>query len=123
MILNDPNVNTPRLCGCQSGDIVVRRCGNPALSQCGRCGVGICADHAGFLDTQAQQAYCPPCLLAIQQNNPTDEGGEDYGDNLDSTFQFWPGSSRSSFTDEDYATFDALSDFDKRADDGHAYDS
>lgn len=128
--MHDEHLTPPRFCAWQTGSIYVRRCGRLAASQCAQCGLDLCDGHANTLDATPGLVYCPECHgassgqgmglsrgLGMQtyrnRQQPIDRGmdwgGDDVGD--------------LAFADEDYAAFDALSDFDMNADSGDAYDS
>ncbi|MDD5035519.1 MAG: hypothetical protein PHE55_12260 [Methylococcaceae bacterium] len=102
--MNDKGLVGP--CGYQTGVYFIRRCGKPGKFVCARCALPLCGEHARPLDT-GMEAYCPRCDAELNRNDAT----------------FAEGSEDPSFAEEDYAAFDAVSDFDKNADLGHGYDS
>lgn len=128
------------LCGCTSGTIFVRPCVQPAITQCARCQCPLCREHAR-LDSASLpvpplvSALCPACAA---------ESGQFGDDDGDATWSVgssrhsrsgWNGSSGNygagyattsadtPFASEDYDAFDAVSDYDKDAEQGDGYDS
>lgn len=125
-------------CGVNAGSIFIRRCSNPVVAECAECSLPLCGEHAKPWDANAASpesggigaafaslgdvatVYCPTCLSRLAGTKPatTDDdelaGGYDTGGDL-------IGWGNSTFTDADYAAFDAVSDFDK--DTGRGFDS
>ncbi len=137
MSMGDVHFTVPRFCGCQTGFFYVRRCGRPSVLQCGRCGLDVCDEHAHRPEGDPVRVFCPDCQAAQSGSGASSfarrQGGgfsRGSGGYYDDSFSgqggpVWGEGDRDgpAFADEDYAAFDALSDFDVNADDGHAYDS
>ncbi|BBL72610.1 hypothetical protein [Methylogaea oryzae] len=111
---NPPFSITP--CGCRRGVFLVTPCANAAAGQCGRCGIPLCSEHARHL---AQDWLCPACYAGQAGDSGDGTTTTSYGD----TFSTGASDLADPFSEEDYAAFDAVSDFDKNAGDGHGYDS
>lgn len=120
-------MNLPRetlACAATTGAIFVRPCGAPAALRCAHCGCPLCRVHAGPAPADPPGAVlCPACRGEDRDSPVSDDDG---------TLRPVPASHSSAvaadaddapFTDEDYAAFDAVSDYDKNADDGDGYDS
>lgn len=128
----DPGSLSQDLCGCRAGTILLRACGNPATGLCSDCALPLCPEH--------QRSYrwlmlCPACFAQRQQETeaadsedsgygPASRGGIagesfDEGTEEPLTEEFGD----SPFTEEDYAAFDAVSDYDRKAERGGGYDS
>lgn len=141
------NSSETLLCGCTSGAIFVRPCSEPAALACARCECPLCRRH-GRSDS-AGTVLCPECHAEAQQES-SEEGSGDDSDGSESGWTagsgrhaYWAASGSdgeyedmagdegfapledgaSPFADEDYAAFDAVSDYDKNADRGDGYDS
>jgi hypothetical protein len=145
-------MNLPRetlLCGGTAGAVFVRPCPEPAVLRCARCECPLCEKH-GRPDPSGTvgAVLCSECYAEARREASDDADG-DFGD--DGGTRWSGGSGRHSsgtaygsdggsgmaeaedialaddgsspFTDEDYAAFDAVSDYDKSADDGDGYDS
>ena len=136
-------------CGVKTGNIFIRRCGKSAVVQCVGCNLPLCEEHAKpFGNDEVGDAenasigtsqaggtgaafsslgdvvtyYCPDCLSRLTGGTVLDSGDADNRDgSLFSEGIFVLGNSP--FTEEDYAAFDAISDYDKDAHGGHGYDS
>lgn len=135
--MSDVNLTLPNFCACQTGSVFVRRCGRPATAECGRCGLCLCEEHANRDPGDAGMAYCPDCQARSGAASANRRQGRGFSSDAtgyhtgDRSFSGLGGGSwidsdgddGPSFADEDYAAFDALSDFDMKADGGHAYDS
>lgn len=127
MVLSDMQLNVPRSCGCQTGIIYVRRCGRPAPFECGQCGLYLCDGHASHSGDNPGDILCPDCQASLGgQGSAAFTGRRDsqasFGAYSDGIGSDWADDGPA-FAEEDYAAFDALSEFDANADDGHAYDS
>ena len=122
-------------CGFRAGTILFRTCGQSAAGLCGDCGIPVCSEH--------QHPYrwlmlCPRCLARRQSEPDSDSEASD--SEIESFDDAAPlilaGSSGddgeeglvdefgdSLFREEDYADFDAVSDYDREAERGGGYDS
>lgn len=127
------------LCGCTSGAIFVRPCPNPAVAQCARCQCPLCRDHARFESSgppvmASASALCPACHAESRTAaaDDVDDGGATW--TADASRAHWHESSGhygsgytvsggDPFTSDDYDAFDAVSDYDKDAEQGDGYDS
>lgn len=117
--MSDVDLTLPRFCGCRTGFVFVRRCGRPAVFQCGQCGLDLCEEHVQRSEEEPGRVFCPDCGPTLAGREYSSRSGA-YHDGVDSG---WVESDGDAFADEDYAAFDALSDFDVNADKGNAYDS
>jgi hypothetical protein len=145
-------VNIPSetlLCGCTAGVILVRPCPEPAAFTCARCGCPLCRKHvrpvrSGALSSVPAAGLCPACHAesGVDNSYAANREGDGWGG---SSSGYHSGRSRNSdafpvqnsevdeslpadavdepFSSEDYAAFDAVSDYDKNADLSDGYDS
>jgi hypothetical protein len=121
------------LCGGTDGRLFVRPCREPAVLQCLRCQCPLCRTHARPAPSSGGPAavLCPECFAESQSASSDDaDYSDDSGIILSSGT--WPAEAEDTlggddggapFRDEDYAAFDAVSDYDRNADDGDGYDS
>lgn len=124
-------MNLPRetlLCGGTDGALFVRPCPAPAVLRCARCECPLCGKHGRPDPAGASGAVlCPECYAETRRDSSddTDSGfGDDGGSGMAEAEDIALADDGSSpFTDEDYAAFEAVSDYDKSADDGDGYDS
>lgn len=130
------------LCGCTSGSFFVRPCPEPAVQNCTRCQCPLCRKHGHPDPSGAPAAMLCPACHAEARREAVDDADAEFGD-AGGGIVWTAGSGRHSFSyarsgsegdngtddgespfvDEDYGAFDAVSDYDKNADDGDAYDS
>ena len=135
-------------CAVKTGTIFIRRCGKSAVVECVGCNLPLCGEHAkpwgddvgdaenaGKGSPQAGETgaafgslgdvatyYCPNCLSRLTGGTASDFGDADNWDGslfIGGNF----GWGNSPFAEEDYAAFDAVSDYDKDVHVGHGYDS
>jgi hypothetical protein len=52
-------------CQAQAGLLILRACGQPAVSACSNCGIPLCVLHAGA-------GTCPSCLVAGGHSNDSE---------------------------------------------------
>ena len=147
--MNQADFTVSGVCGVKAGSIFIRRCGKPAEFECAECNLPLCGEHAKPWSDQvggpeeavvgspqdgeagaafgslgdAATYYCPACLSRLTGTVPTNSADADNWDG-----SLFNGSNfglvgSSPFNEEDYAAFDAVSEYDKDAQLGHGYDS
>ncbi len=128
-------------CAVQAGVVFIRRCGKPVEFECVECGLPLCGEHGrqpnAKLETPSARAedtpfvsmgegppvvYCPTCLSRLEGTELSDSNTTGNWNSLflSGSYHDWY---NSPFTEEDYAAFDAVSEFDKDGGTGHGYDS
>lgn len=147
--MNQEDLAVSGECGVKTGNIFIRRCGKSAVVECVGCNLPLCEEHAKpFGDDEVGDAvnasigtpqageagaafsslgdvvtyYCPNCLSRLTGGTVSEYVDADNRDGslfISSGF----GWENSPFTEEDYAAFDAISDYDREAHGGHGYDS
>jgi hypothetical protein len=137
-------------CGCRTGVIFVRPCQGTPITACAQCRISLCVGHRR---PYGNQVLCPSCYARLQPGSDsmfdsdrthyisssshggsaaeeifTGEGGEFGGAGASSGWseEAQPAAdalTESPFTAEDYAAFDAVSDYDRSDEKGGGYDS
>ena len=125
-------------CAVNAGTIFIRRCRKPVVAECAECSLPLCEQHAQPWNANAASpdaggigaafaslgdvatVYCPTCLSRLAGTEPatTDDDNFSGGNGIGGDLTVWD---NSTFTEADYAAFDAVSDFDK--DTGRGFDS
>lgn len=116
------------LCGCRRGVFLLTPCVNPAAAGCSGCGIPLCREHTRL---RGGAPFCPQCYgipdhdddWDRSRSSSTSYGTGDWGNATDDTVSNQTDGMAEPFTAEDYAAFDAVSDFDKNAGIGDGYDS
>jgi len=145
----NPSVSTT-LCAVRRGVFLLTPCANSATAQCTGCGIPVCSEHTRG---QGAALLCPNCRRrqaddsydhrssgystgqdagsSSASDDFAGQGGEFGGGGASSDWSDAPadegGISSDDkavlFSEEDYAAFDSVSDFDKNSDGGHGFDS
>ena len=116
--MNEPRFPGPdSSCACTEGVFLLRRCGQPGTALCSLCRMPICPRHQ---NPHEDGVVCPLCY-----SHEAGDGGSRFGRTSDpsasssgvgaaSGLGDWSEDGGDSpFSAEDYAAFDAISDFDK----------